>query len=337
MPVPTKEKTWQHLVNRAVGGTGDGKLDNRSYLLSLKNALKGFGLNPWTVWGSRSWNGSTGSLDGSGGGNDYWTNTSMMVFNGAGSNHAWIVLTQPALSPSGKFSVCLDLTYLPYGDTAFYIVVSPNNGFGVINGGTDGTGTNRPTATDQYVYAEAGYGLLSGTWQAKGLHVMQSTDGKCTRAVLCRGGGIEAFWIFDEVKNPCAAWTLPRVHRVLGYDGTTDKATSYANFNDAAGLNGAIGSVNGSYYLTSEGYGGATLGENITYVDDDSGELPISPMWLVSSSFGVRGSRKASMYDLWWGSTAVANGDCYPADGSRSFAQFGHMIFPWDGSAPLTG
>ena len=46
--------------------------------------------------------------------------------------------------------------------------------------------------------------------------------------------------------------------------------------------------------------------------------------------------RLGSVYDLWYGSTAVGQGDTYPNDSTRQFVQFGHFIFPWNGTAPQT-
>ena len=58
-------------------------------------------------------------------------------------------------------------------------------------------------------------------------------------------------------------------------------------------------------------------------------------MGIVSTTAGSRG-RLGTVFDLWYGSKAIGQGDTYPNDTSRQFAQFGHFVFPWNGSIPVT-
>lgn len=56
---------------------------------------------------------------------------------------------------------------------------------------------------------------------------------------------------------------------------------------------------------------------------------------LYSPSAPLRGY-KGGLYDLWFGSSTRVNGDDYPADASRQFAQASNLIFPWNGQAMAT-
>jgi len=71
----------------------------------------------------------------------------------------------------------------------------------------------------------------------------------------------------------------------------------------------------------------------MTHQDDDTLEWPIMPIGLLSTT-GMHRGRKGALYDIWWGSTAAGSGNTYPEDGSNQFVQFGHLIFPWNGSTP---
>jgi len=88
-------------------------------------------------------------------------------------------------------------------------------------------------------------------------------------------------------------------------------------------------------YLSCEGFGDKAFGQQMLVSNELDGFWPFTPIGVVSNSAGSRG-RLGTAYDLWYGSTAIGDGDTYPADTSRQFAQFGHFIFPWDGSAPQT-
>jgi hypothetical protein len=68
--------------------------------------------------------------------------------------------------------------------------------------------------------------------------------------------------------------------------------------------------------------------------NDFDSSWPFFPIGIASTQASHRG-RHGTLYDIWWGSSATASADTYPADGSRQFAQLGNIILPWDGSTPL--
>lgn len=333
MALPTLDKSWQHTVSQATGGGATNLADCQDTMYKVKNVLKAFGTLPWTCWGSCDGAGGVGSF-GNGDLTDRWSATSKLIWAAAGVNHSWIVLAQSGLGSNG--SICIDLANAnPYYAV---IVLSPSAGFGAANGGADGTATARPTASDEIVLVTAAnWGVYqSGTFVMR-FHAMQSTDGQCTRVVFCYNNLACGLWQFDKVKNPLAAWTVP----VLGavYGASNSEILTYASFNDVATYPkskiGAGASPNATFYYTSEGYIAGMVGENIVVADDDSGEWPICPIGLASISSTHRGARKGMLFDMYWGPTQLVTGDTYPGDGTRTFAQFGDFVFPWNGSVPV--
>jgi hypothetical protein len=328
MALPTLEKTWQYNVNQPLGGQGTATQDCYHALITLKNSLKTFALSPWTVWGScGKVLGQTWTVD-NGGGTDHWTAVNTLDSNTVGNPRAWIVLRQTGLGTN--CAICIDLL-CPYGPGYGYygtVVFLPT---GV---GTNGSTTTRPTAADEIVLTSTYWGA-GGTCIGK-LHVMQSTDGECTRILLCRSDTVTGAWIFDKVKDPVAAWTVPVL---CFFSGNYDLSypLSYTNCNDLTSYAfGYIGSTICKFYITSEGYVDSMSGERWTSPDEDSGAYSMCPMGLACPTVPHRGNRKGTIYDLWWGTTATASRTTYPADATRQFANFGQFIFPWNGTIPQT-
>lgn len=319
MALPTKEKTWQYDVN-SVQYTSYPAL-----LYNIKRALVTFGTMPWAV--------SLSSDSITAGAGDRWVSSSNVVWNINTIPHSWIVLSQAGL---GGFQILLECWRNSGGQsTSFRLFCSPNAGF------TGGTTSSRPTATDE-IDLNCG-GTLELCKNAltiiARLHVMQSTDGQCTRWVVCMDGQQHNLVAIEVPKSPSSGWSNPWVVvvgcNVYNSGQTTDWLT-YARYNDLSTRSFArINSVTSGVYMACEGYGGATLGEQYTYPDDDTGEYPMLSVQLNTGTFGVRGANKGVLYDMWWGSTIAATGDTYPGDGTNQFAQFADVILPWNGSTPL--
>ena len=64
--------------------------------------------------------------------------------------------------------------------------------------------------------------------------------------------------------------------------------------------------------------------------NDLTSEWPMFPVGFACATTGARGII-GSVKDMWFGSSAVPNGDTYDAS-SLTFAQFGQVIVPWDGT-----
>jgi len=318
MALPTLSKTWQFNVNSA------SKVSYGQILFSIKDALVSFGSNPWTV--VRSSNGSVANDT------DNWASAGNVVWSYSG--HSWIVLKQTGIATN--FQILLETSYSSGGHAAnMKFWASPSAGF---SGGGWSTSV-RPTATDE-VDLTGTRQLAVSNYEVPGrVHVMMSTDGQCTRWVVCVNSKVPHLVAIDLPQAPISAWTDPWVGviTVQGYNtGATTDWPTYSKLNDSSIYTfGLIGGDTVNFYLTSAMYGGGMVGQNITVPDDQTGEWPMAPIGLACQTTGHRGVRKGTLFDMWWASTAVNTGNTYPGDASNQFAQFGDIILPWSGSAPL--
>jgi hypothetical protein len=321
-------KVWQFNVNQAMGSGASSLAANQDLVFKIKSSLIGFASFPWAIWGS-----CDGVSFSNGTGTDYWVNSGDLIWSGIGGAHSWIVLSQPALGPNA--AICIDL--MNGAGTSQYVPVYLSMvGFGAANGGTDGTATAKPVATDEALVNIQFTSLYGGSSAAFTgyLHVMESDDGTITRVICCIGGVPRGFWSFELATENIPEWDPPVMGTLYGSGATAMSAQYVATTSSQSNNRLFIGGVPGYVWYSGEGYGTTLLCEAITVADPDLGEWPIFPMTLFGDVYVHRG-RKGSVIDMWWGSSGVATGDCYPADGSRQFAQFGNMIFPWDGSVPL--
>lgn len=323
MTVPTKIKTWQFNLNSLqYDSTGAYRINKVA--IQIKDALKGFGSSPWTVSGSSD--GSTSSMDGT----DRWTDKTKIVNDVPGNAHSWIVLRQAGLNT--KFELCIDCSTGSYYQATF--VISPGTGFGTANGGTNGSITARPTATDSYTLTQQNWGWGSGDVPGV-VHCMQSTDGKCTRVVVCANGYPVNLLVFDTANNPVNSWTAPNlVFGVYSELSSVANALSYSAFNTNSSL---ISNANSFYvpsYLATIGHQSAPFGMNPggLVAHQQTGEWPFTPMTLAGNGtvgYGLFGT----MFDMYWGSSGLASTSNYYESGSAySWAQFGDIILPWDGT-----
>jgi hypothetical protein len=317
--LPTLVKTWNYDVNKLYATTGTATTDYQQTLRGIKNSLKAFA-SGWTVVGSS--NSVTAGLDAT----DRWSTNGDLVWAAAGNAHSWIVLKQTGLATN--FQLCIDLNNA--SPSAISMVASPNAGF------TGGSTTARPTATDEIAALSQDNWITSGfvTFTAR-VHAWQSNDGQCTRVVGHIGGVPTLFWIFDKAQAPVTGWTYAVVAGASkGADGTNG-VLRYADWWSASSWLGGR-TPNGTFnaYLSCEGFNGAAFGANLVIQNELDSNWPLVPMAIVSTTAGSRG-RLGSVFDLWYGSTAIGEGDTYPDDATRQFVQFGHFVFPWNGSVPL--
>lgn len=328
MALPTLLKSWQFNVNQQVGSWSTALAANQSAMQAIKLSLKGFPLRPWTVWGSCDGHASTPSF-GNGDGADYWVSPATDILWAASGNHSWIVLRQAGLS--SKAAICVDL--LSANTYQATIVLSPSAGFGLANGGLNGTASARPTATDELLLLSAGsWGGYNGayTWR---LHAMQSTRGECTRIAMMRGGASVGLWMFDTVKNPISVWTTPAVGLVVGSQALNEAAT-YANLSSAQPVKGRMAGDACSFYMTYEAYASTIIPSSRTSPDDDTGEWPIFPVGLIQGGSPKHRGRKGELFDFWWAPDWTGSADTYPDNGTNVLIQHGDVVLPWDGSVP---
>jgi len=310
MAPPAHDKTWAFVINAAKGYTDPFQL--RNVLRYIKDTLKALPV-PWTVSGSCDM--STSNMSGV----DLWDTDAKLV---QGTNSSWIVLRQPAISE--KFEVLIHYTATTLSSNFYYTFT----GFGAANGGTDGSVSAIPTATNYFSYGQKSW-MDSVTNQWIKVHVMQSSDGKCNRVVLCRNSLVVGYIYFDHVKNPNPAWTTPYV---FGVNYTMGGATlTYYNFCSA---NSGIIHNNGVWANTrcaTTTYAAGYLGELQNIPNDITGEYAFTPITYVSFDGGSRG-KWGEAYDLYMGPNTLNVGDQFDETGSKKWCYCNNAIIPWDGT-----
>lgn len=334
MTAPTKAKTWQFAVNQVIKWTTFDAV-NQALMLALKNSLKGFTTNPWTVRGSS--NSVAAAMDGV----DRWATTANLVY---GTNHSWIVLRQDGLNAG--FEVCIDYR-ISGGGT---IAVSPSAGF------TGGAINARPTAADEYTCTFAG--SLDAAWGVANvsaafnhnLHVMQSTDGECTRVFVTVPSADNAltnfgneptttlFACFEKLRNPVTGFTIPVVSM---WAGATNGAQipSFTNLTaTSAGSETMRSRHNGTTMrMTMSWEYSYTLIQNLLFGPNTfASEYAMLPIGAYCPNTASRRGRHGEFYDMWAGPQFPSTSFVLPDATSLSFVKVGNLYLPWDGaSAPI--
>lgn len=341
MALPTVTKTWQFDVNRNFNGypkagihPNEGSASAGDALYQIKAGLTSFASNPWTV--VASCDGVTSATS------DLWANYTDVT---PGGSRSWVLLRQNQIA--SNFEMLLESSSSNFYSSWCFVGVCVDG----YNTSGLGSPSVRPTANSSRTWQmliDEGSKTMLGTSQNTSIyssgrvHVMMDTTGKLTRVVLCREGAATMALLID-VPDDAAVWTPGWTDPVLviqrGDDSISDMPI-YANLNDnTAGYGWFTGSYNNKFsvVMTSEFYNGGCVGQKQTFPDDQSGEWPMCPIGVSSPSVGMRGPRRCTLTDLWWGSTALRTGDCYPENPTptKEFAQFGDLIFPWNGTTPL--
>ncbi len=347
MALPALSKTWIKDVNVEERTGGDGKIDRRRILFTIKDKLVNMTV-PWTVQGSSD--GFTSGFDGPG--TDRWATASNVSFGDAGidgtTGVSWIVLRQSAIN--AKFEVLLKCGQSsPAGAGNMAVYVSPVAGFGSVNGGTDGGTANAspPTATDQIQILGAGVSgaaWLDGTnVSAPGaedfiLHFWHSNDGECTRIRAYNVGGSPFNCMhvaFEKAKNPIPEWTNPAI---FFWNSTSSIESIYSRYRDSNTNVWANSPLGGSmkFYLSSEGVISQANAEYLAIPNDLSGAYEFYPMGLFCLDSPTRG-RHGERFDAYWVPLNMVNGMTVPLTPSptKEFCVFDDMLEPWDGTPPV--
>ena len=320
MSLPTLSKTWQISPNNQTTAQGSVTADARKTLRGIKNALIGFGTNPWAVRYSCSSTvaGSAGDAV------DRWAADSDLVWNGPGSAHSWIVLRQTGISSTFEMLISCEGSGANASQLTMYVSTSAFSG---------GSTTARPTATDEVL-------VIGGPWITNSdishrYHVLQSTDGQCTRIFIGSSGVCVFSAIIDKPNNPTTGWINP-YFALAAFNSTTWSLTSpvlITSSNASALGRMRSGSTTGNVSLTIEGlannFAADTAIGNIANEIDSSWDM--WPLGIACLTTGIRG-RHGSLFDLWAVSSSRASGDMIPGDGSNQFAVCMPFIIPWNGS-----
>ena len=338
MGVPILSKTWQFSVNNTIRGQGLALLTAQQVAFTIKKALVSFGTNPWTVIGSS--NGSTGSSTSNMTGTDLWATAANIDIVGTGGKHSWIVLQQAGIA--NKYQILIDFPAPSSLASDGYITISPSAGFGVANGGTNGSTSAPPTATDEITMINSA-NWLSQKDVTHQVHVMQSTDGYCTRVIVWNGStNLCLLWIMDKPQNSSSGWTNPSITTIhaatSGYAPAGYANLSHSGASKSIGIAGATitlmytGECDSNGLLANNAAPG--IGTASNYID---GYWLFSPIGMYSTTASNIG-RLGNFFDLWWKPSGIVDGNTFPNSSSnRQFVAFGLLIFPWtnDSTIPL--
>ena len=339
MANPTKDKTWEYSVNNGVLASSakastQAHADKRGLLFGIKEAMIDAGTYtgatgsplanltvPWTVQSS-----SDGSTSGA---SDLWVDIDDMIWSTSdGGARSWIVLRQTGISTT--FELLIDCRQGSNNDDGGEI-----DAYVAQSAFTGGSTTARPTSTDERQIRNLtnwGGGSQGTTFPFK-WHFQISSDGQCTRVYVFHAITRVpiGFWIFDKPKTPTTGWTDPYV---AAMDGSTDSITipTYARFNVGALLLGRFSGADTTMYISAEGFGNVGLGAATTVAtwNQLDGTYIAGECGVESLTSTFRGSH-GTLFDLWWGFDFAIDGQTYPDDSTRAFAQFGAFIIPWNG------
>lgn len=330
MALPTLDKVWVFPAVSTTGGGVSGPADHRELLHGIKTAFNA-AASPWTVAGSS--NSTVGAMDAV----DRLAAAANWIWDAAGTAHSWIVLTSVAGA-----QICIDCTPLASTVQGPFLTVaySPGKAF------AGGSNINRPVAADEIILLNGvqwcGTDSTTGAFNFV-YHVMRSNDGAADRVVIHNNKVPVGFWLLDNVaQQPVVGWATPRVCAVIGGLNLTTPVTTYSKLWALAPAKALVGATTCNVYFTSDGWGGQGAGQRLTVANDITSEWPMFSIAFASQTINGRGRLTGQSpthrgcWDLWFGSITPGEGDTYPAGGSNEFVQFGHLIFPWDGSVPVT-
>lgn len=326
MALPILEKTWIHDVNNTINS--GGPFVGYGALMFAWKTFMTTGLGAWSVVSSSDGVSNAGAAD-------YWLNATDANVHGNGVNHSWIVLQNDAISTG--FQICVDLRKNGGGaSTIMEVYVSEAAGF------TGGTLTARPTATDEVHTADqAGRhnwtDAIDLTVNPAQLHMQRSDDGTVTHWWIYVQGYCPCFYVIEKPQDAVPDWSIPWIAvACVDWYASTNFRPTYGYLNDIK-TNVACRAKGSKtqFYLSSEGAISSMIGQLMSFGGDlDGGAYPFFPIGIWCDEAGARG-RLGRFSDLWWGSVAAADGDHYPGDATRQFAQVGDFIVPWPGGAAM--
>jgi hypothetical protein len=304
------EHSYQYRSNVRISAQANIASTVKAVFLRLKQELKGFTVEPWTVSGSSD--GSSAALDGV---DRITDSTKLILSTGA---HSWIVFYQATLG----LYWCWDFST----NTSYRVtMVSSLVGF------TGGSTTARPTATDERVVIDDDTWTMTagGNNEDQLLNVWQAEDGLQTMVFVAAEGRTTTMIVLGRAIEPVPGWTTP----VFVYGGCHSGSTTNADLlykHPAIKSWGPSGAL--SFYASS--FSGDASGALVTVahdgVDAISGTYWTLPMALLSLTSGMK-SRHGRLGDLWFCAPSVPNG-FFP--GTSDFAVFNNYVVPWGGSAP---
>lgn len=317
MPLPSIEKTWSFDVNKGVvAGTTVESCGQRTIFQVKQSILT---LPGWTVKGSSD--NVTAGMDGV----DRLDTYTDWVSRYSAGTRSWIVFKNTLsglelLLEGSAASSTNENRYM----RPFYSVAAGFSG---------GSTTARPTASDEISFASTSTGdaVVASTVQPHVVHVMGSSDGSAVRVFVLSNGVATYSLIVGTLGD-----ALPGV---LGnyWAGAQSGSTAFGIATWLA-TNGARLSYNSTAWtlaLSTISIGTVAFSSsNAMTVPDVTGAWNIVPI-LIAGEFSSSTTVFGRCIDLWFGATSRPHGSTYPEDGTNTFAQFGNLVVPWNGSNPV--
>ena len=339
--LPTLDKTWEFHVNDVTNYVSTKYTTRRYALLAFKNALINTSdfTSPWVV---ESGCDSSTVVNNNPATADVWSAYTDITWNWGGA-HSWMVFKQPGVN-SGGLQICIScLGHVGFSEgKALDVRLSLSAGFGAVNGGTDGTTSARPTATDERAMVSVTGATPGANWNGDVastgtiLHLEMSDDGECTRFQFAQDGKVVCFVLIDVANDPLAG--TPGWSEALGgaWMFNSSSGPSYSRGNDTALYRTRVDGNDVSAYITSLGDGAAASGQNTTVVNDlgSCWEMYECGIWAPDSQAPAAG-QLGKFYDLRWVSTALTVGDTLPASGTLyQWMCIGDFAIPWNQISP---
>lgn len=359
MALPTLDKTWFFNVNNK-RATAANLSWHQNLMFALKNILinnspaiawtnaAGSPAAPAGIWTvDHSCDSTTAGTPADG--VDRWVTAGNLVWDRPIDPHSWIVFNTGINGGSGQVLIDLDNNNSSSVNSvpeSIRVSISPGGLY------TGGTTTAAPTASDEVTELTRGTtagwwaGGQTGTGVDSAFHVLMSSDGAEMRIFMYRTNVCYSIWVIGEAKNlPSGVaanaygsiWsTTQNTPEEAGETHDQNNGWLHGNFNNARAQSGNLCKIVYLNYPSSSGNQSLWANSIIPGIGDEVSDETVFgelSMWDTDSA-GARGP-KGTMQDIWVVTNARANGDTFPADGSRQFHKVAaNVAVPWNGSIP---
>lgn len=337
--LPAFTRSWQISPNEICAANATADTQVRTYLLVMKNRLKGAG-SGWLDATGASVASPTGGgvIKSSSNGTAFGNNDSVdritvgtdFVFSGG--SHTWF--TMRFASIYATFEILFDCGSNNSNGT----IKCSHTGFGAANGGVDGTLSVAPTALNSVTLLNAGSpGSTSTVSTQTILNVWLAADGKSIRLEALRNAHSCALMFLESVSSPEPGWVTPYSACWVGTGvaAPSTEVLSATNLINGTSVFG-FGSASIAELFDIPQGGGSTLYTLITTSNSFTANYPFWGLGLFSTTASNAG-RLGVLVDFYLGLATFATGDTYP--NAAPFDQIKHVngpfIWPWPRVVPV--
>lgn len=318
MPAPAYDKTWQFSLDNLLATSGNSTTDHKSLLLLIKNVMKNgngqWSTNTLTVVGSSD--GTDFGLDGV----DRWATAANINTN------AWLILRDS--NATSKFEILLRYISAGGGEGQMQIHVSRLAGFGAANGGTNGSATVAPTATDGDVGVSISI-MGSVSAQTSRVYGWRSSDGEFTRIAVrnASGGAWHKHWFWGKPKAPAGGipdlWSPPVYYSfsMTSFTSSPEGLTNiraYKGTTLASAIYTSCSSPNGNIDMNT----GPSSWRSVA-------QFAAHEVHIHSFAAGVAEADLGIMWDTYGVTSALVQGEMAPLSGAKTWAVYGDTSEKW--------